>query len=94
MPANPIAPAEQFALLTTQLSERDAEVAQLRDAVAALEHKLTVRTLEIEEIKLQLSVLRRMQFGQKSEKFERQIVQLETRLEDLLADEGEAEAVR
>ena len=33
-----------------------------------------------------------MQFGQKSEKFERQISQLETRLEDLLADEGEAEA--
>jgi hypothetical protein len=62
MPVNPIPSAEQFALLTSQLAQRDGEVAQLRDTIAALEHTLTVRTLEIEEIKLQLSVLRRMQF--------------------------------
>lgn len=101
MPTNLIPSVEQFTLLTAQLSQRDAalaerdsEVVQLRDTIAALEHTLTVRTLEIEEIKLQLSVLRRMQFGQKSEKFERQIAQLETRLEDLLADEGEAEVAQ
>ena len=98
MPGNPIPSPEQFALLTAQLSARDAalaeresEVALLRETIATLEHTLTVRTLEIEEIKLQLSVLRRMQFGRKSEKFERQIDVLETRLEDLLAEEGEAE---
>ncbi|GAB7543828.1 hypothetical protein CS8_035000 [Cupriavidus sp. 8B] len=32
-----------------------------------------------------------MQFGQKSERLDRQIEQLEARLEDLLAEEGAAE---
>ena len=56
-----------------------------------LEQALTVRSLEIEQLKLQIAKLKRMQFGRKSEKLDRQIEQLETRLEDLVAEEGAAE---
>ena len=45
--------------------------------------RLQSRESEIEHLKLLLSQLRRMQFGRKSEKLERQIEQLELRLEDL-----------
>jgi transposase len=44
---------------------------------------LQSRESEIEHLKLLLIQLRRMQFGRKSEKLERQIEQLELRLEDL-----------
>ena len=58
--------------------------------MSTLEQALNVRSLEIEQLKLQLAQLRRMQFGRKSEKLDRQIEQLETRLEDLLTEEGES----
>lgn len=68
------------------MRERDAEVARLRE-------QLTSRALEIEHLKLTIAKLRRMQFGRKSEKLDRQIEQLELRLEDLQADEGAADTV-
>ena len=77
--------------LKALLRQRDGELQQLRDTVSTLEQALSVRSLEIEQLKLQLARLRRMQFGRKSEKLDRQIEQLETRLEDLLAEEGESE---
>ena len=49
----------------------------------ATQQRLVSRESEIEHLKLLLSQLRRMQFGRKSEKLERQIEQLELRLEDL-----------
>ncbi len=39
-----------------------------------------------------IAKLRRMQFGRRSEKLDRQIEQIELRLEDLQADEGAADA--
>jgi transposase len=60
------------ALLLAEHQERIATQEQLRQ-----------RDCEIETLKLLLSQLRRMQFGRKSEKLERQIEQLELRLEDL-----------
>ncbi|MFE1573695.1 IS66 family transposase [Comamonas odontotermitis] len=60
--------------------------------VQALRQQLDNRVLEIESLKLQIAKLRRMQFGAKSEKLDRQIGQLELRLEELQADEGEAAA--
>jgi transposase len=45
---------------------------------------------EIEHLKLLIAKLRRMQFGRSSEKLDRQIQQLELRLEKLEADEGAA----
>lgn len=64
------------------IAERDAVVATLRE-------QLSTRTAEIEHLKLTIAKLRRMQFGRKSEKLDRQIDQLELRLEDLQADEGQ-----
>lgn len=58
--------------------------------VHGLRQQLDSRVLEIESLKLQIAKLRRMQFGAKSEKLDRQIGQLELRLEELQADEGEA----
>jgi transposase len=56
--------------------------------VRALQESLVSRTVEIEQLKLLIAKLRRMQFGRKSEKLDRQIEQLELKLEDLQADEG------
>ena len=77
--------------LKALLLRRDGELQQLRDTVSTLELALCVRTLEIEQLKLQIAKFKRMQFGRKSEKIDRKIEQLETRLEDLIAEEGAAE---
>lgn len=77
--------------LKALLLQRDDEVRQLRASVSTLEQALSVRTLEIEQLKLELAKLKRMQFGRKSEKIDRKIDEVETRLEDLVAEEGDAE---
>ena len=77
--------------LKALLCQRDGELQQLRNTVSTLQQTLSVRSLEIQQIKLQLAKLRRMQFGYKSEKLDHQIEQLETYLEDLLAEEGESQ---
>ena len=46
-------------------------------------------TTEIEHLKLLIAKLRRMQFGRKSEKLDRQIEQLELRLDELQATQAE-----
>src|SRR5471032_3681048 len=79
---------DDIAALKALLLARDGEVAQLRTTVSTLEQALSVRSLEIEQLKLQLAKLKRMQFGRKSEKLDRKIEELETRLEDLVAEEG------
>ncbi|MGD7196133.1 IS66 family transposase [Ralstonia pseudosolanacearum] len=81
-----------------------AVTAQEREALhqqqlAVLQKRLSSREQEIQHLKLLIAKLQRMQFGRKSEKLQRQIEQLELRLEDLQADEGvaaaaEVEAVR
>ena len=49
---------------------------------------LVAQALEIEKLKVQLARLRRLQFGRSSERLDRQIAQLELRLEDLEEDLG------
>ncbi len=75
----------------TALREREDDLANLRDTVTTLRKTLSDRALEIEEhLKLWIAKLQRMQFGRKSEKIDRQIEQLELRLEDLQSDDGAA----
>lgn len=76
------AAAAEIARLTAALAERE-------DELAATRAELTGARLLIEQMKAQLAILRRMQFGRSSEKLEREIAQLELGLEDL--EEGEAE---
>ncbi|MFL9937409.1 transposase, partial [Paraburkholderia sp. RL18-103-BIB-C] len=65
----------------------DALKALLLEARASLAE----RDLEIERLKAQIDKLKRMQFGRKSEKLDRQIAELETRLDDLTGSRGAAE---
>ena len=60
------------------------------DQLLARDEQLLSRDHEIEHLKLLIAKLRRMQFGGKSEKVERQIEQLELKLEDLEANRSEA----
>jgi len=66
-----------------------AENARLKAELASARAELTGAKLLIEQLRAQLAVLRRMQFGRSSEKLDAQIMQLELMLEDL--EEGEAE---
>jgi len=63
-----------------------AIIAAQTEELAAAKAGLKVRTLEVEKLKIQLARLRRMTFGQSSEKIAREIEQLELALEDLEAE--------
>jgi transposase len=76
-------------LLDAYWSERRA--LKRDEQLAGLEAQLNTRAAEIEPLKLMIAKLRRMQFGRKAEKLDHQIEQLELQLEDLQADEAEAE---
>jgi transposase len=70
------------------LNTLDADT--LRALLLATHEQLLSRDHEIEHLKLLIAKLRRMQFGRKSEKVERQIEQLELQLEDLEANRAES----
>jgi transposase len=72
---------DEIATLHAELAEREAELAVARA-------ELTSARLLIEQYQAQLHKLRRMQFGRSSEVLDKQIRQLELKLEDL--EEGEA----
>src|SRR5882757_8395738 len=63
----------------------------LKALVLAQRSELDSRESEIESLKLLILKLKRMQFGPRSEKFDRDIEQLELRLEDLEANQAGAE---
>jgi transposase len=63
MPAHPDTLPNDIDALKALLRQRDGELQHLREAVSTLEQALSVRSLEIEQLKLQLAQLRRMQFG-------------------------------
>src|SRR5262249_23306598 len=60
--------------------------------LAAAKAGLMVYALEIEKLKFQLARLRRQRYGSSSERIEREISQLELKLEELEAVKAEAEA--
>jgi hypothetical protein len=65
----------------------------LRALILAQHEQLLSREREIEHLKLLLVKLHRMQFGRKSEKLQRQIEQVELRLEELESNRSEKEPV-
>ena len=77
------------ALKAMLLAQHEQFTAQQEELQLAAEQLLS-REHEIEHLKLLIAKLRRMQFGRKSEKVERQIEQLELKLEDLEANRAEA----
>jgi transposase len=69
-------------IIVAQAAEGEARAAELAAAKAGL----MAKALEVENLKLQIARLRRMQFGRSSEKVARTIEQLELRLEELEAE--------
>jgi len=61
------------------------DVDELKRLLIAARAGLAVKTLEAEKLKFELARLRRMSFGQSSERIGRQIEQLELRLEEIEA---------
>jgi len=76
------------------LSERDTVIAARDKLTLGLRAQLTTTEVEIEQLKLMIAKLRRMQVGGNSQKLDHQIEQLELQLENLQATEGEAERER
>ena len=90
-------------LLRQQLAERDAAIAERERIIAEKEEQLNERerviavrdaelyakTLQIENLKAQLAILRRSRYGRSSEKLDQEIEQLELLLGEL--EEGVAE---
>lgn len=77
--------------LKALLRARNTQLEHLQDVVDSQKAVIATGKAEIEHLKLLIAKLRRMQFGRKSEKLDRQIEQLELRLEELEeleADEG------
>src|SRR5215475_10145243 len=75
-----------------QLPDLDAlDVQSLKALVLAKQAELDSRTTEIENLKLLVLKLKRMHFGPRSEKSDKDIKQLELRLEDLEANQAAAE---
>ena len=66
---------------------------ELKALIISQHELIASRDSEIEQLKLLIAKLRRMQFGRKSEKLERQIEQLELRLEALQMNDAETVAV-
>jgi transposase len=60
----------------------------LRTLILVQQEELSSRNTEIDQLKLLILKLKRMQFGHKSEKIDKQILQLELRLEDLEAHQS------
>jgi transposase len=76
---------EQVFFHRKQLRTQQEEILSQREQLAS-------RDAEIEHLKLLIAKLRRMQFGRSSEKLDRQIEQLELRLEELQTTQAEKPA--
>src|SRR5580700_6198373 len=75
-----------------QLPDLNAlDVESLKALVVAQQSQLDSRDTEIENLKLLVLKLKRMHFGQRSEKMNADIEQLELRLEDLETNQAAAE---
>jgi hypothetical protein len=66
--------------------------ADLRRFAAALAAEVHSKTLLIEKLRMQLSILRRARFGRSSEKLDREIEQLELLLGDIEESDAERQA--
>lgn len=71
-------------------AELPDDIDELKRLVLAAEAGLIAKSLEAEKLKFELARLKRMQFGQSSERLDRQIEQLELKLEDIEAAAAES----
>ena len=74
---------------TLELATLKALILSQHEQLLSKDEQLASRDSEIEQLKLLIAKLRRMQFGRSSEKLDRQIEQLELRLEALQQNDAE-----
>lgn len=92
----PTDPAELRAFaeaMRARLAASEQALEAEREAHEATRNAVKLTTLQIEKLKVQLARLRRMKFGQSSERLTLQADQLELTLEDLEAEHAHAECV-
>jgi transposase len=85
--------ARELLLRDQLLAAKDALLASKDAEIAAREEKLSSRDQQIEHLKLLLEKMRRDVYGAKSEKLERNLDQLELKLEELESDQAADEVV-
>jgi transposase len=73
-----------------RMSDLPDDIAILKQIVIEQRERLLSSTLQVEQLKLQLAKLRRMQFGRSSEQIDAEVAQLELTLEDLETREAAA----
>jgi transposase len=71
---------------------RDATVAQLQQQLTVKQQESVNLTLLIEKLKLQIARFKRTQFGQSSERYPGELMQLELLVEDLEANQAQSRA--
>lgn len=79
--------ARELALRDQLLAEKDVQLASKDAEIAARDEKLSSRDQQIEHLKLLLEKMRRDVYGTSSEKLERNIDQLELKLEELESEQ-------
>jgi transposase len=85
--------ARELALRDQQLAEKDALIAHRDAEIAVRDEKLSSRDQQIEHLKLLIEKMRRDVYGASSEKHERNIDQLELKLEELESDQAADDVV-
>jgi transposase len=83
----------RLAVSEQALEAERQELAATRNELAAAKNAVVLTTLQIEKLKVTLARLRRMKFGQSSERMALQADQLELTLEELEAEQAHAECV-
>lgn len=87
------AQARELAWRDELLAEKDVQLASKDAEIAARDEKLSSRDQQIEHLQLLLEKMRRNVYGASSEKLERNIDQLELKLEELESDQATDEIV-
>lgn len=88
MQLDPASLPDDVETLRRMVAAQAVALASTQSELDAAKSGLLAKTLEVEKLKVQLARLRRMQFGRSSEKLDREIAQLELRLEELEAAEA------
>jgi transposase len=81
-----------FLAQAANIEKLNVDLAAASKELAAAKAGLLAYVLEIEKLRFQLARLRRQKYGSSSERIEREIAQLELRLEELEATKAETEA--
>jgi Transposase IS66 family/Transposase C of IS166 homeodomain len=93
LPSDPDDLRALVAAMQARLAVSEHELAATREELTAAKNAVVLTTPQIEKLKVALARLRRMKFGQSSERMASQADQLELTLDELEAEQAQAECV-